>query len=269
MVTPASGSRLTPNPAPPNPASPRPTQTYDPRWFELIDSVEDKHFWFAARRRVIAALARRALAGSPDGATMLEIGCGNGGLLSTLQSACPRGRVIGMDLFPDGLRHARNRSTAALVLGDARRQPFGVPFQLIGLFDVIEHLPDDAGLLREVHAMLDRSGALLVTVPAHPSLWSEFDRAANHQRRYTVVGLRDTISAAGFRVAFLSQFMAPLLPIMWLKRRARESNPVDELRIVPGVNGMMNAILAIEGKLLGWGLKMPMGTSLIALAYKD
>jgi len=251
---------------PPSPAAP----TYDPRWFELLDRVEDRHFWFAARRRVVAALARDVMRDAPAGSWVLEIGCGTGGLLAALQSACPDSRVIGMDLHREALDRARRRSSAALIQADAVHPPFGVSFRLIGLFDVIEHLPDDAGLLRQVRTMLAPLGSLLVTVPAHPRLWSYFDEASHHRRRYTTDDLRSRLHAAGFRVDYLSQFMAPLLPIMWLRRRAvsRKRDPAGELGIVPGINALMNAALAIEAPLIRRRRQIPFGTSLVAVARK-
>jgi len=132
--------------------------TYDPRWFDLLDRVEDRHFWFAARRQVVGRLARRALAGVSGPPRVLEIGCGNGGLLATLQAAAPGGVVVGTDLYLDALHHARLRSSAHLVCADLQRSPFGAPFDLIGMFDVLEHLDDDAGVLRAVAGMLAPGG---------------------------------------------------------------------------------------------------------------
>ena len=245
--------------------------TYDPRWFDLLERVEDRHFWFTARWRVIAALARQAMRDAPANSRVLEIGCGNGGLLATLQSACPTARVIGTDLYLDALRHARGRSSAALVQCDVRRPPFDVPFHLIGMFDVLEHLPDDVSVLRDVRRMLAPGRALLLTVPAHMWLWSYFDVASNHQRRYSPRALRQALVAAGFTVEYLSQFMAPLVPIMWASRRAsakKQRDAADEMKIVTGVNAIMNAAMAMEAALIRRRVRMPLGTSLVALVRR-
>ena len=248
-------------------------QSYDPRWFELLDRVEDRHFWFVARRRVVSALARQAVADARPGYRVLEIGCGNGGLLPTLRQACAGGFVIGAELHRDALKHARRRAAdIALVQCDVSRPPFESRFRLIGMFDVLEHLVDDIGALRDVHRLLEPDGALLITVPAHAWLWSYFDEASNHQRRYSISDLREKLSAAGFRIAYLSQFMMPLLPIMWLTRRSKRKTRADaaeELRIVPGINGIMRALLGLETKLIARRKRLQMGTSLVALAYKD
>src|SRR5438105_14549790 len=102
--------------------------SYDPSMFDVLDAVEDRHFWFRARGRIIGALARQAVAALPAGYRVLEIGCGNGGVLRVLRDACAGGKVFGMDLFAEGLRWAAGRSVGCpLVRGGAHRRPFGVP----------------------------------------------------------------------------------------------------------------------------------------------
>src|SRR5438552_1184329 len=109
---------------------------YDPVFFDQLAAVEDRHFWFRARNDLIARLASRLTAPLPAGYLALEVGCGTGNVLRYLAKACDGGTVVGMDLFPEGLRHARRRTTAALVQGDLRRHPFQKPAALIGIFDV-------------------------------------------------------------------------------------------------------------------------------------
>src|SRR5439155_18247453 len=134
-----------------------------------------------------------------------------------------------------GLRHARRRSRAMLIQADIHHSPLGVPASLVGILDVLEHLPDDVAVLRDLRRMLAPRGVLLLTVPAHQSLWSYFDEASNHQRRYSPRELREKLRAAGFNVEYLSQFMMPLFPVMWLGRRIaavsrRNTNPTQMAR---------------------------------------
>ncbi len=257
--------------------------TYDPDWFDLLERVEDRHFWFAARRKVVGALAAQAMTSATGRPWVMEIGCGNGGLLDTLCKACPTARVIGTDLYREGLDHARRRrSTAHLLQSDLRAPPFAGTFQLIGLFDVLEHIPDDRGVLRCVHELLAPGGAMLLTVPAHTFLWSYFDEVSHHQRRYGLSSLKTLIGDAGFRIEYVSQFMGPLFPLMWLTRRLARLRPgggaatesdtaraAGELRIVPGFNAVMNALLTMESRFIARRAVLPIGTSLVALARKD
>ncbi|HYN88796.1 MAG TPA: class I SAM-dependent methyltransferase, partial [Ardenticatenaceae bacterium] len=164
----------------PAPARPAPAAPYDPQHFAPLFAIEDRHFWFRSRNRVIAAVARQLTADLNARYRVLEVGCGTGNVLRVLERVCARGTVMGMDLFAEGLSYARARTTCTLLQGDMRRPPFDAEFDLIGLFDVLEHLPDDVQVLRDLYAMLAPGGRLLMTVPAGPSLWSYFDEASGH-----------------------------------------------------------------------------------------
>ena len=250
---------------------------YDPDFFALLDAVEDRHFWFRARARVIALLSRQITANLPKGHRILELGCGNGGMLRALANACPTAQVIGMDLFAEGLRHARRRTPCPLVQADVCRAPFSARFELIGMFDVLEHIPDDRGILRQVNNLLSPNGALLMTVPAHPELWSYFDEASQHCRRYTPEELRQKLEEAGLVVEYLTQFMGCLYPLMWLGRRLKSIRPgrragdettmtADELRITPGLNGLLDMLLKREAGSIERRRRLSIGTSLLAIA---
>jgi SAM-dependent methyltransferase len=261
-------------------------ETYDPAFFDALDRAEDRHFWFRARRRVVEALARSAArsaaADAPRDARLnvLEIGCGNGRLLPVLRRACAGARVVGMDLYAEALRHAR-RSGCPVVRGDVHRPPFARAFHVVGLFDVIEHLDDDLRALRDARELLAPGGRLLLTVPAWPSLWSYFDDASRHRRRYTPATLREALAASGYRVEYATQFMAALFPLVWagrrvasLRARSRRGEPaVDarqlalrELRVVPVLNGVLAGALAAEASLVTRRRVLPIGTSIAAVA---
>lgn len=208
---------------------------------------------------------------------MLEVGCGTGNVLRVLESACPACRLVGVELWFDGLRYARGRSSALLVQADIGSSPFAPLFDLVGMFDVLEHVTEDQEALRLVHDALRPGGKLLVTVPAHQSLWSYFDEAARHCRRYSEDTIREKLKRAGFEVEFLTQFMACLFPIVWAYRKlaglrgnatsAREKAS-DEFRLVPGFNGIMAALLHLEAKWICHGRSLPIGTSLVVIARK-
>jgi len=257
-------------------------RSYDPHYFAPLFAAEDRHFWFRARNRLIARLVTQITSRLPSGYRVLEVGCGTGNVLRVLEAICDRGVVVGMDLFVEGLRYARFRTCCPLVQGDMHKPPFGATFDVIGLFDVLEHLPNDIQVLRDLHAMLAPGGALLLTVPAHASLWSYFDEASHHCRRYEADELRHKLEDVGFRVEYLTQFMAPLFPMIWLGRRvaqllnrrmgARPSTAdamaINELRIVPIVNNWLYWLLRQEDRLIGRRKHLPIGTSLLAIAYK-
>jgi len=262
------------------------TDSYDPAHFAPLFAVEDRHFWFRARAQLIATLMRQTVGALPPGYRVLEVGCGTGQVLRVLERVCSRGVVMGMDLFIEGLRFARRRVDVPLVQGDIHAPPFVVGFDVIGLFDVLEHLPDDRAVLQDICAMLSPSGVLILTVPAHQSLWSYFDEAAHHCRRYEPEDLMNKLVAAGFEVEYLSPFMSLLLPLIWVGRRLVSlrlrrdtktmtadtidvnSRAQEEFRIVPIVNSVLTGLLRTESVWAKHRRRLPGGTSLIAIARK-
>jgi SAM-dependent methyltransferase len=252
--------------------------TYDPAHFEHLFAVEDRHFWFRARNWVIAALVRQVTAGLEPGYRVLEVGCGTGNVLRILEDTCTSGEVTGMDLFAEGLEYARRRVRCDLVCGDIHALPFDHAFHLIGLFDVLEHLPDDVQALRDLHAALEPGGSLLLTVPAHTSLWSYFDEASHHCRRYQAADLKSKLLRNGYHIEYMTEYMAALFPLMWFGRRIarlfkRPCASVDELatqelRVRPFVNEVLYRVLEQEAHLIEKRKHLPVGTSLLVAARK-
>jgi len=263
----------------------RPTanRSYDPIYFAPLFAIEDRHFWFRARNRVISTLVKQITTDLASSYWVLEVGCGTGNVLRVLEQTCPGGVVVGMDLFTEGLQYARQRTSCLLVQGDMHMPPFGRRFDLIGLFDLLEHLPDDIQVLRDLYAMLAPGGRLLLTVPAHPSLWSYFDGASHHCRRYELAELESKLIRTDYRIEYLTQYMASIFPLVWLKRRLVASterclaNDVNrthelasgELRIMPVLNDLLVLLLAQEARMIARRRQLPIGTSLLAIARKD
>lgn len=249
---------------------------YDPAFFDQLARIEDQHFWFCARNRLILGLARRISSSLKPCNLVLEVGCGTGNVLRILETACPNSKLVGLELWLDGLRHARGRSGAFLVQADIRDSPFGRQFDLVGMFDVLEHLADDQETLRLVHNALRSGGKLLLTVPAHQSLWSYFDEAARHCRRYSMDGIRRKLEDAGFEVEFLTQFMACIFPLVWAYRKlagrrrtiSTQQLAGEEFRLVPVVNRILTGLLHLEAVWICRGHSLPVGTSLVVVARK-
>jgi 2-polyprenyl-3-methyl-5-hydroxy-6-metoxy-1,4-benzoquinol methylase len=254
------------------------TGGYDPSHFASLVAVEDRHFWFRARNRVISRVAAQSAAAFSPGYRVLEVGCGDGNVLRFLEGACPDGTVVGMDYFAEGLQYARQRCSCALVQADLVRPPFSKAFHLIGMFDVLEHMSDDRAVLRDLRSMLDARGKLLLTVPAQPKLWSSFDEESGHCRRYEKEELERKLKECGYKIEYLTAYMAGIYPLMWLSRRlSRTSAPNGgrgaavrrELRVVPVLNEMLALALSAEAWWIGHGRRLPLGTALLAVAERD
>ena len=269
---------------PPNDPSSRSVvgSSYDCMCFRLLFASEDRHFWFRARNLVIATLVRQITAGLVSDYRVLEVGCGTGNVLRALERTCPYGTVVGMDLFAEGLHYAHRRTSCSLVQGDVRVPPFGTRFDLIGLFDVLEHMSDDTQVLHDLNSILAPNGALLLTVPAHKSLWSYFDEECHHYRRYELNEIYRKLIVAGYRVEYLTQFMASIFPLVWLRRRltmlvhrylarnrVRIHDFAVELYVPPVINELLALLLFQEARLIARRRQLPIGTSLLAIARKE
>jgi len=258
-------------------------RSYDRAYFAPLFAIEDRHFWFRARNRVIATVVGQITSDLLPGYRVLEVGCGTGNVLRVLERTCSHGTVMGMDMFSEGLQYARRRTTCLLVQGDIQSPPFSTQFDMIGLFDVLEHLPDDMRVLSHLHTMLAGDGVLLLTVPAHPSLWSYFDEASCHCRRYTLTELEGKLEHVGYQVEYMTQYMASIFPMLWLGRRLkslinrRPGGSADrinvstraELRITPVLNNLLALLLAQETRMISRRRRLPIGTSLLAIARKE
>lgn len=248
----------------------------DRHYVPHLRAAEDRHFWFRARNDVIRAVLAQVEPTLPPGYRVLEVGCGTGNTLRVVDAACRRGTVIGLDLQRDALVYARDRVGSVVVQGDIAHAPFraSARFDLIVMFDVLEHIENDRAALATVHEWLAPDGVLLLTVPAGPELWSAFDTAAQHYRRYNPGHLSSKLSEAGFSVTYLSPFMMTLYPLMWAKRRLlsgayRQGDAVlDDLRIVPGINALLGWLLSREVAHVAHRRTFPFGASLIALGRR-
>jgi SAM-dependent methyltransferase len=239
--------------------------------FELLHALEERSFWFRARNTIVLeAIAAYA----PDPTAIFELGCGTGFVLQALAAACPHARLVGGELGIEGLRIAQTRVPAAtFVQVDGRELPFRAEFQLIGAFDVLEHIAEDEAVLEELRAALIPQGTLIVTVPQHPWLWSAADEYGEHVRRYTRRELLIKLERNGLRVVYVTSFMMTVLPLMALARRRQQDvaafDPKLELRVPRRLDRVLERLVRTERHAVRHGLSLPVGGSLLAVAVPD
>lgn len=211
-----------------------------------------------------------------DQIRMVEIGCGNGAVLRYLKSK--NINIEGVDFSLNQLKYCSKLANVPLYQTDAVSTPFpDSHYNLIGVFDVIEHVENDQALIDELYRICQDNGSVLVTVPAHHFLWSYFDTLSEHKRRYTQKDLEAKLKKAGFEIVKISHFMFFLFPIIWLYRqlnmiphrnKSPELEKLWELRTIPVLNNILLKILRQEKALLKH-FNFPFGASLICLAKKS
>lgn len=241
-------------------------------YFANLMQLEEGNFWFRARNRLIIWALQRY---SPSFASMLEIGCGTGYVLSGVAQAYPRARLYGSEIFSAGLRYAAARQPGIEFMQmDGRQIPFTDEFDVIGAFDVLEHIEEDEAVLAQIWSALQPGGTLVLTVPQHTWLWSAVDEYACHVRRYSANELHAKVKAAGFDIQRSTSFVSTLLPAMYAKRLvqksklAQEIDASAELRIASWMNSLFEKMLSCELMLIRRGIDLPAGGSRLLVARK-
>jgi SAM-dependent methyltransferase len=243
---------------------------FEAGWFEPLASVEADSFWFRARNRLVLWALEAYF---PTARSLLEIGCGTGFVLSAIRATRPELAVTGGDAAVEGLRVARRRLPGVSLLQlDARRLPFECEFDVVGAFDVLEHIEEDEVVLGQMHRATKPGGGAIVLVPQHPWLWSAEDDAG-HKRRYRRRELRAKLEAAGFELVRGTSFVSLLLPLMVASRRLRcgrpgLDDPVGELRAAQRAGWLLERVLDLERAMIARGARLPAGGSLLAIARK-
>jgi SAM-dependent methyltransferase len=248
----------------------RASDGFRPEYFAQLAALEAGNFWFRARNRLLEWATARYF---PDAHRYLEIGCGTGFVLQALGARFPALSMTASEVFVDGLPFAASRVPRARLLQmDARRLPFVEHFDLIGAYDVLEHIDEDETVLAAMHDALRPGGGVLLTVPQHPALWSEADRYACHVRRYRVGELEGKLLRAGFRLLRSTSFVSVLLPLLAMSRRRGQRqasfDPLSEFRIPRLADRALEGMLHAERAAIRLGLDLPAGGSRLVAATR-
>jgi SAM-dependent methyltransferase len=236
--------------------------------YEVLFAVEDEHWWFVGRRAIVFTLLADALQ-RQAGLQMLDIGCGTGATMDHLRRY---GAAQGIDLSELPLSFARKRGHQRVLCASATELPFAADaFDLVTALDVIEHLDDDVGGLRELRRVLKPQAPAVIFVPAFQALWGPNDTQSGHKRRYRLPQLRAAVEQAGLRVEKISYANLAMFAPIWLGRKlltllGRTEQAENRINH-PLLNNFIARIFASEAH---WLRKhtLPFGVSIVCVARK-
>jgi len=234
--------------------------------YEQMAELDQRHWWYRARREVLAALIRREVQ-PPANARVLEIGCGTGHNLAMLGEF---GSVDALEL-DDEARAVAEQRLGKSVMRAPLPELAGVPerhYDLIGAFDVIEHIDDDQAALASIAGRLKPGGKLVVTVPAHQWMWSAHDVVNHHKRRYSKRALRALVQGSSLKLERSGYFNSLLFPLAVAERLSSKLRGKDDadLSLPPRLlNAALERVFALERHLVA-RLHLPPGLSLFAVA---
>jgi ubiquinone/menaquinone biosynthesis C-methylase UbiE len=232
---------------------------------DLFDE-EEKHWWHRAKRKIVLDIIKKHL--NPK-MKIVDIGCGTGKNMESLKQV---GEVWGIDSSLEAIKYCKKRGLHNVILGNGEKTKLSSnKFDLVTLLDVLEHA-DDEKMLEETYRILKPHGYILITVPALPWMWSEWDNVLHHKRRYTKHTLSNILVKNGFHITTISYMyfflLLPAFLIRLIKSKSHKKNYGSDFSLS---NGLLNSILEKVASFERYLVKrelVPIGLSLVVLAQK-
>ena len=248
--------------------------------FAHLYDLEDTFWWFSGMRAITAALLDPFLNDARSSLSVLDAGCGTGGMLAWLSRYSRNGNVTGIDISPEAINFCRARGLERLALASATQLPFAASsFDLVTSFDVLVQFREDEAdvmTLDEIFRVLRPGGLAFVRVAAYSWMRSSHDEQLCGYRRYTRRQLSTMMEAAGFRVlrsTYANTLLLPLaiirrlvLPPLGLGARGSDVKPLPDP--LDWLNGLLCGILKGESSFVKHVGNLPFGLSVICLARK-
>jgi ubiquinone/menaquinone biosynthesis C-methylase UbiE len=240
--------------------------------YDNIAALEQKHWYYAGKRRFVREWIQRVRPPQPAD-TLLDCGAGTGLFAKEMEAHC---RVLALDDHAEALRILRTRFRPEQILslaGDQVPLPDG-SLEYVTALDVLEHVPDDAAVVNGFHRLLKPCGLAVVTVPASMALWSDWDVALHHFRRYDRAQLRALFPDAAWEIVYANYTNVLVYPAVWLVRKWRAlrtrlgfaATARTEDRVPPRwLNTLLGALFVGMAK---WRVPFPFGVSLLLVARR-
>jgi len=234
--------------------------------YQLMRELEEKHWWFVARRKILEKVI--STLNFAENIDILEIGCGTGGNINFLKKF---GNLKCIESDDTAASLARQRNVAPVLPGGLPNElpTFDCLFDLIVLFDVIEHVEEDGASLQVLSKLLKPGGKIVLTVPAFNFLWSQHDDENHHKRRYNRGSLSELVKSNHLSVDYISYFNFWLFPLVAGIRMIRKVIPYkgewQDMKLPSDFpNRILQSIFSSERYFVGKGY-LPFGMSLITV----
>ncbi len=246
--------------------------------FKFLYKAEEGSFWFKSRNKIIIWLLKKY---KSQFKTLMEVGCGTGFVLSGVITEFKEDdkKYYGSDLYEEGLKFAKERLAGCADFFTVNLEHEGLPdkYDVIGAFDVLEHIEEDEVALKHLTCALNKDGVLVISVPQHQKLWSSTDEFAHHCRRYERDELVKKVKLCGLDIVYVNSFVSLLYPAMLFSRTNKKSqnekkkNSETELELELNwfLNSIFSLIMKVELLLLKLGVNFNKGGSLIVVAKKQ
>jgi len=244
---------------------------YNASGLDNLYKVEEKHFWFISRKEFISQQMKDMI---DTKSKMIEIGAGTGNVSRYLKRKGYVNIAVG-EMHSNGLKYAKSYGIDKCYQFDLLRAPFENEFDVIALFDVLEHIENDDLALENISKMLREEGKVVLTVPSHMWLWNQDDTIAGHKVRYTKQQLIKKLEENGFEILRARYFFMSIVPLFLVRRFINKDigyvREEDEYKKDISMNPLLNWVLLyvskIENKLNDF-LPNVFGGSLFVIARK-
>ncbi len=245
-------------------------EDYNASGLDLLFDNEDWHFWFVGRKEFILKNILKFVSKNDK---ILDLGCGTGNIAKYFMEK-GFSNISVCDMHLKGLKYAKSKGVKNCYRFDLLRPPpFFEEFDVICMFDVIEHIQEDKHVLDNVRKMLKNKGKIVITVPAHQWLWSKVDEISGHKRRYTKQQIKELLENSGFTTLYVRYFFISLVPLLYLRKilmdKKSNLNLIEEigLKINPFLNQLLLSVVRLEN-LINSVLPNWFGGSLLAIGEK-
>ncbi len=239
--------------------------------YQRFYGSEDRHWWFLGMRRIFTRIIKN-IYGDQTNLEILDVGCGTGMIMQDLKKF---GQVVGVDNQTAALEFCQLRKIDQVCLADGLNLPFkDGRFDLVTVFNVVEHIQDDAAFILELSRVCKNKGRIILSTSAFNLLWSRHDQVNQHKRRYTKNRLRALINEQRLcveRITYTNCILFPFILAATVWENIRPSfcgSLLDRYYSLPkSINKLLYLVLKLEELILRLS-NFPLGVSLLCVAQK-